>query len=100
MGTCAAYRLGCTLEAGTFPWGENAMLSIHEKIDRRQRLLRMLEQDAPLLAIRVSELTPEHQQSAKSYAAELTAQARAELEKLRQEASLWSGSDSAPQSAD
>ena len=58
------------------------MLSIHVRIDRAQRLLRMLEQDAPLLAIRVSELTPERQQSAKSYAAQLTAQARAELEKL------------------
>jgi len=76
------------------------MLSIHEKIDRRQRLLRMLEQDAPLLARRVAELTPECQQSAKNYAAQLTAEARAELEKLKQEASLWSGADSAPQAAD
>jgi len=29
------------------------MLSIHVRIDRAQRLLRMLEQDAPLLAVRV-----------------------------------------------
>lgn len=76
------------------------MISIHERIHRTQRLLQRLEQDAPLLAIRVAELTPERQQSAKRYAAQLTAQARAELEKLRQEASLWSHIDSAPQAAD
>jgi hypothetical protein len=71
------------------------MLSIHVRIDRAQRLLRMLEEDAPLLAIRVAELTPEHQQSAKSYAAELTANARAELAKLIQERSNWVLDDSA-----
>ena len=32
------------------------MLSIHARIDRAQRLVRMLEQDAPLLAVRVAEL--------------------------------------------
>ena len=58
------------------------MLSIHVRIDRAQRLLRMLEQDVPLLALRVAELTPKRQQSAKGYAAQLTAHARAELEKL------------------
>jgi len=31
------------------------MLSIHTRIDRAQRLVRMLEQDAPLLARRVAE---------------------------------------------
>ena len=55
------------------------MLSIHVRIDRAQRLLRMLEEDAPLLAVRVAELTPEYQHSAKNYAAQLTAHARAEL---------------------
>jgi len=64
------------------------MLSIHEKIDRAERLLRMLEQDAPRLAARVAELTPERQKSVKSYAAQLTAHTRAELEKLLQERSL------------
>jgi len=78
----------------------NSILSIHVRIDRAQRLLRMLEQDAPLLAIRVSELTPERQQSAKSYAAQLTAQARAELEKLLQEGSYWDSNDHTPQPAD
>ena len=76
------------------------MLSIHIRIDRAQRLLRMLEQDAPLLARRVAELTPEHQQSAKSYAAQLTAQARAEVEKLLEEGSYWDDSDPTPHPAD
>ena len=70
------------------------MLSIHARIDRAQRLVRMLEQDAPLLAIRVAPLTPEYQQSAKNYAAELATQARAELEKLLEERSHWVSADS------
>jgi hypothetical protein len=45
----------------------------------------MLEQDAPLLAIRVAELTHEHQRSAKDHAAQLTARARAELQRLLKE---------------
>ncbi len=60
----------------------------------------MLEQDAPLLAIRVAQLTPERQQSAKRYAAKLTARARAELEKLLQEGSLWDSNDATPEAAD
>ena len=76
------------------------MLSIHARIDRAQRLVRMLEEDAPLLAVRVAQLGPEHQRSAKNYAAQLTAQARAELEKLIQEGSLWDVSDPSPQAAD
>ncbi len=76
------------------------MLSIHVRIDRAQRLLRMLEQDAPLLAVRVSELTPERQQLAKAYAAQVTAQARAELEKLLEEGSYWDSTDPTPQPAD
>jgi hypothetical protein len=76
------------------------MLSIHTRIDRAQRLVRMLEQDAPLLARRVAELTPEHQQSAKSYAAQLTARARAELAKLLEEGSYWDYNDPSPHPAD
>ena len=76
------------------------MLSIHVRINRAQRLLRMLEQDAPLLARRVAELTPEHQQSAKGHAAKLTAQARAELEKLLEEGSYWDYNDPTPHPAD
>lgn len=76
------------------------MLSIHAKIDRTQRLLRMLEEDAPLLAVRVAQLTPERQQSAKEYAAQLTAHARAELDKLIQQGSFWDSNDPTPQAAD
>jgi hypothetical protein len=61
------------------------MLPIEIKIERAQRLVRMLEQDVPRLAIRVSELTPEHQQSATSHAAMITACARAELQRLLDE---------------
>jgi hypothetical protein len=70
------------------------------KIARAQRLLRMLEDDAPLLARRVAELTPEHQQSAKDYASRLIARARAELEKLIQEDSFWNSGDFTPEPAD
>ena len=76
------------------------MLPLHAKIDRTQRLLRMLEQDAPLLAVRVAPLTAERQQSAKDYAAQLTAHARAELEKLIEERCLWDSNDPTPQAAD
>lgn len=76
------------------------MLPLHTKIDRTQRLLRMLEEDAPLLALRVAPLTAERQQSAKAYAAQLTAHARAELEKLIEEGLLWDSNDPTPQAAD
>jgi hypothetical protein len=79
---------------------DERMLSIHAKIDRTQRLLRMLEGDAPLLAVRVAQLTPERQQSAKEYAAQLTAHARAELEKLLAEGYFWDANDPTPQAAD
>jgi hypothetical protein len=76
------------------------MLPIHTKIDRAQRLLRMLEDDVPLLEVRVAPLTPELQQSAKAYAARLTAHARAELEKLIEQSSFWDSNDRTPQAAD
>ena len=76
------------------------MLSIQVRIDRAQRLLRMLEQDAPLLSRRVAELTPEYQRSAQSYAAQLREQARVEVEKLLQERSIWVGENATPQAAD
>jgi len=76
------------------------MLPLHAKIDRTQRLLRMLEEDAPLLAMRVAPLTPERQQSTKEFAAKLTAHARAELEKLIEEGLLWDSNDPTPQAAD
>ena len=76
------------------------MLSVNARIMRTQRLVQMLEDDAPLLAQRVAELTPEHQKSAKDYAARLTAHARAELEKLIQEDSFWNSGDFQPEPAD
>jgi hypothetical protein len=76
------------------------MISVHERIDRTQRLLRRLEEDAPLMAVRIAELTPEHQRSAKEHAARLTAQARAELEKLAAEICFWDANDPTPQAAD
>ena len=62
--------------------------------------MEMLEADAPLLARRVAELTPEHQKSAKDYAARLTAHARAQLEMLIQEDSFWNSGDFTPEAAD
>jgi hypothetical protein len=76
------------------------MLSIHTKIDRAQRLLRMLEEDAPLLAVRVAPLTVERQQTAKEYAAQLRARTRAELDKLIEQSSFWDFNDRTPQAAD
>jgi hypothetical protein len=78
------------------------MLSIHAEIDRVQRWVRMLEQDVPLLALRVAPLAPERQQSAKDYAAGLRAHAQAELERLVARGSFLEASpdDQTPQAAD
>jgi len=61
------------------------MLPIEVQIERAQRLVRMMEQDAPLLAVRVRDLTPEYQNSVKSHAAMVTACAQAELARLIEE---------------
>jgi hypothetical protein len=76
------------------------MLSLEVRIDRAQRLLRMLEEDMPLLARRVAELTPEHQASARNHAAELAAHTRAELDRLRLLQSCWDPNDPTPEPAD
>ncbi len=76
------------------------MLSINVRIDRAQRLVKMLEEDAPLLALRVAPLEAERQQSAKEYAADLIAHAKAEVERLVQQSSFWHTDDSYPQAAD
>ncbi len=76
------------------------MLAINLKIARAQRLVQMLEEDAPLLARRVADLAPEHQRAAKDYATLLTTHARAELEKLIQEHSFWNSGDFTPEAAD
>ena len=58
------------------------LLPLDEKIERTQRLLRRLEADEPLLALRVADLGKDHQRSAKKFAAQVMARTRAELQKL------------------
>jgi hypothetical protein len=55
------------------------------KIARVQRTLRWLEEDASLLSLRVRDLSPERQRVAKSFAASMIDQTRAELTRLMQE---------------
>lgn len=76
------------------------MLSIHDKITRAERLVRLLEDDVPLLAVRVAHLTPERQHAAKDFADKLTATARAELARLMEEKSHWDLNNAVPQAAD
>ncbi|HEX8814949.1 MAG TPA: hypothetical protein VF753_05555 [Terriglobales bacterium] len=76
------------------------MLSIHDKIDRTARLVRWLEEDEPLLNIRVAKLTPERQREAKEFASRLTETARAELDRLMQQSVVWDPEDRTPQAAD
>jgi len=59
---------------------------IHDmKIARMRRTLTWLEQDAPLLAMRVKDLSPERQRLAKRFAANMIDQTRSELERLMEE---------------
>jgi hypothetical protein len=74
-----------TLASARDPLQIKPMLPIELKIDRAQRLLQMIEQDAPLLALRLAPLSAERQQSAKSYAQELAAHTRAEIKRLLDE---------------
>ena len=60
-------------------------LPIDLRIDRAQRLLRMIEEDAPLLRMRVAPLSREHQESARSHAELLAELTRAEIQKLQRE---------------
>jgi hypothetical protein len=76
------------------------MLSIHDKIDRTARLVQWLEDDAPLLNIRVARLTPERQREAKEFASRLTETARAELARLMTQSVFWDSNDPTPQAAD
>jgi hypothetical protein len=61
------------------------MPSINFRIERTERLIRMLDNDAPLMAVRLAPLTQEHRESAISYADMLRAKAHMELEALLQE---------------
>lgn len=76
------------------------MLPIELRIDRTQRLLRMIEQDAPLLAVRVAPLSAECQELVKSYAQNLAALTRAELHRLMEEKAIAETTDRSPQAAD
>jgi len=58
------------------------MITLEEKIDRTQRLLRRLEEDLPYLQVRLSELSAEHRQSANAFAGRVRAEAEAELQRL------------------
>jgi hypothetical protein len=55
------------------------------KIARVQRTLRWLEEDVPLLNLRVKDLSPERQKIAKRFAARMIDHTRAELERLMEE---------------
>ena len=58
------------------------MITLDEKIEKTQRLLRRLEEDRPYMHVRLSALGDEHRQSASAYAEWLRSQAAAELERL------------------
>jgi hypothetical protein len=75
-------------------------LAIELRIDRVQRLLRMIEDDAPLLAARVAPLSPERQKSAKSYAHLLAERTRAEIRELLEEKNLLAIAEQTPAAAD
>lgn len=76
------------------------MISIDEKIDRAQRLLRIIDEDAPLLHRRVAELPREQQQSAKEHVAHIVAQTRAEIAKLMEERLSFETDELVPAPAD
>jgi hypothetical protein len=60
----------------------------------------MIEQDAPLLAIRVSQLSKQTQDSARSHAQYLADLARAELRRLLDEKKFSDSGEPSPQGAD
>ena len=76
------------------------MLPVEIKIDRAQRLLRMIEQDAPLLAVRVAPLSRECQEAAMAHAKSLAALTRKELQRLMKEKAVIQSGDLVPQAAD
>lgn len=61
------------------------MLPSDYRIARVQKTLRWFEDDMPLLNMRVKELSPERQQSARQFAAAVIDQTRAELRRLLEE---------------
>lgn len=61
------------------------MLTNDFRIARVQKTLRWLEEDIPLLNMRLKDLSSEHQESARRFAAAIISETRAELEKLIQQ---------------
>ena len=61
------------------------MLTNDFRIARVQKTLRWFEEDVPLLNLRVKELSPERQESARKFAAALIHHTRLELERLQNE---------------
>jgi hypothetical protein len=61
------------------------MSTITFRIAKVQRTLRWFEEDIPLLNLRVKELSREHQEAAKKFAAAVIDETRAELKRLLQE---------------
>lgn len=55
------------------------------RIAKMQRTLRWFEDDIPLLNMRVKELSPESQESARKFATAVVNQTRAELQRLLEE---------------
>ena len=76
------------------------MLPIELRIDRAQKLLRVIEEDAPLLAVRVAPLSAERQTSVKSYAQQLAERTRAEIQELLEEKDLRGMFEQNPSAAD
>jgi hypothetical protein len=73
-------------------------ISLEEKIERTQRLLRRLEEDQPYLHVRLSALGDEHRQSSKAFVDRVRAQAEAELQRLLAEQTApreWTDAQSA-----
>jgi hypothetical protein len=58
------------------------MITLQEKIDRTLRMLNRMEQDMPLLAIRVAPLGKEQRESARKFAEQVMLDTRAELDRL------------------
>jgi len=76
------------------------MITLDEKIDRAQRLLRRLEEDEPYLRARLSALGAEHRQRANAFADRVRMEAEAELARLVAELGTVQELTTAPQPAD
>jgi hypothetical protein len=63
------------------------MITIQEKIDRTLRMLQKMEQDMPLLTIRIAPLGKEHRESSRKFAEQMMVHTRAELDRLLEQGS-------------